>query len=69
VFFRLLTRWRWRMPKEVTKGNPRHEEPSTHSQGGDLAGAHEVVGISARDPQKIAGFFHGVGEALKHAHH
>ena len=60
---------RWRcMPKEVLERAPGDQKPSTHSQGGDLACAHEVVSAPSRDPQEIAGFLHGVGEALQHGH-
>jgi hypothetical protein len=61
--------WWWRcMPKKVLERAAGDQKSSTHSQGGDLACAHEVVSAPARDPQKIASFLHGVGEALKHRH-
>src|SRR6266511_1987545 len=56
------------MPKKVLERNARDQKPSTHSQGGDLAGAYEAVRAPARDPKKVAGFLHGVGEALQRGH-
>ena len=59
---------RRRMPKKVLEHHAGHQKPSTHSRGRDLAGTDEVVRTPARDPKEIAGFLHGVGEALQHRH-
>jgi hypothetical protein len=56
------------MPEEVLERHARHQKPATHSKGRDIAGADEVVRAPARDPKKIAGFRHGVCEALQHRH-
>jgi hypothetical protein len=52
------------MPKEILERAAGDQKPPTHSQRGDLTCAHEVVSTPARDPKKIAGFLHGIGEAL-----